>query len=230
MSVCCLAIVCLTDAAVLTITYEPSTIFLPIFPPQLFGLAFIREKDNTTRSDAELVSLYRRDGDVAVLSQLYQRYMDLVYGLCIKYLKDTETAKDAVINIYEELVPKLKQHEVSNFKSWLFTLSRNHCLMQLRKVKGKHTVEIADDFMQNAELLHLDEVKQKEEQLNSMEDCLKKLAEEQKTCVTLFYLQGKCYNEITEQTGIDWNKVRSYIQNGRRNLKLCMENKLEAES
>jgi RNA polymerase sigma-70 factor (ECF subfamily) len=203
---------------------------LPIFPLQLFGLAFIREKDNTNRSDAELVSLYRSGGDLTVLSQLYQRYMDLVYGLCIKYLKDTETAKDAVINIYEELVIKLKQHEVSNFKSWLFTLSRNHCLMQLRKVKGKHTVEIAEEFMQNGELLHLDEVKQKEEQLNSMEDCLEKLAEEQKTCVTLFYLQGKCYNEITELTGIDWNKVRSYIQNGRRNLKLCMENKLEADS
>jgi RNA polymerase sigma-70 factor (ECF subfamily) len=201
---------------------------LPIFPPQLFGLAFIREKDNTNLSDAELVSLYRLGGDLKVLSQLYQRYMELVYGLCIKYLKDSEKAKDAVINIYEELVPKLRQHKVSNFKSWLFTLSRNHCLMQLRKEKGKHTVEIADDFMQNAELLHLDEVKQKEEQLNSMEDCLEKLAEEQKICVTLFYLEGKCYNEITELTGIEWNKVRSYIQNGRRNLKLCMENKPES--
>ncbi len=200
-----------------------------IFPPQLFGLAFIREKDNTNRSDAELVSLYRSGGDLTVLSQLYQRYMDLVYGLCINYLKDAETAKDAVISIYEELVVKLKQHEVSNFKSWLYTLSRNHCLMQLRKEKGKRTVEIADDFMQNSELPHLDEVKAKEVQLTSMEDCLEKLVAEQKTCVTLFYLQGKCYNEITELTGIDWNKVRSYIQNGRRNLKLCMEEKETGE-
>lgn len=202
---------------------------MPIFPLQLFGLAFIREKDNTNRSDAELVSLYRSGGDLTVLSQLYQRYMDLVYGLCINYLKDAETAKDAVISIYEELVVKLKQHEVSNFKSWLYTLSRNHCLMQLRKEKGKRTVEIADDFMQNSELPHLDEVKAKEEQLTSMEDCLEKLVAEQKTCVTLFYLQGKCYNEITELTGIDWNKVRSYIQNGRRNLKLCMEGKETGE-
>lgn len=202
---------------------------MPIFPPQLFGLAFIREKDNTNRSDAELVSLYQSGGDLTVLSQLYQRYMDLVYGLCINYLKDAETAKDAVISIYEGLVVKLKQHEVSNFKSWLYTLSRNHCLMQLRKEKGKRTVEIADDFMQNSELPHLDEVKAKEEQLTSMEDCLEKLAAEQKTCVTLFYLQGKCYNDITELTGIEWNKVRSYIQNGRRNLKLCMEGKETGE-
>ena len=98
----------------------------------LFHLAFIKGKDDTALSDTELVELYRGNGDLAVLSLLYQRYMDLVYGICIKYLKDAETAKDAVINIYEELIPKLKQHEVANFKSWLYTLSRNHCLMQLR--------------------------------------------------------------------------------------------------
>lgn len=186
-------------------------------------MTFIREKERNLYSDAELTELYRKDGDLNVLALLYQRYMDLVYGVCLKYLKDPETSKDAVINIYEELIGKLKQHEVTNFKSWLYTLSRNHCLMHLRKEKGHATVEISDHFMQNEEMLHLDAVNQKEEQLNSMEKCLEQLSSEQKTCVTLFYLEGKCYNDITEQTGIEWNKVRSYIQNGRRNLKLCME-------
>jgi RNA polymerase sigma-70 factor (ECF subfamily) len=187
-------------------------------------LAFIREKDTHDLTDAELVSLYRKEADLNVLGKLYQRYMDLIYGVCLKYLKDPEAAKDAVINIYEELISKLKQHEVSHFKSWLYTLSRNHCLMQLRKEKGRSTVEIAEKFMQSEEMLHLDKVMEKESQLNSMEKCLEQLSEEQKSCVTLFYMQGKCYNEITEITGIEWNKVRSFIQNGRRNLKLCMEN------
>ncbi len=187
-------------------------------------MAFIREKDTHEFTDAELVSLYRKEADLNVLGKLYQRYMDLIYGVCLKYLKDPEAAKDAVIHIYEELISKLKQHEVSHFKSWLYTLSRNHCLMQLRKEKGRNTVEIAEKFMQSEEMLHLDSVMEKESQLNSMEKCLEQLSEEQKSCVTLFYLQGKCYNEITELTGIEWNKVRSFIQNGRRNLKLCMEN------
>jgi len=186
-------------------------------------LAFIREKEKNQSTDAELVNLYRAAGDLNILSTLYQRYMDLIYGICLKYLKDPEASKDAVINIYEELVTKLKQHEVSNFKSWLYTLSRNHCLMQLRKEKGHATVEIPEQFMQTEEMLHLNSVIQREDQLNSMEKCLEQLQAEQKTCVTLFYLQGKCYNDITEQTGIEWNKVRSHIQNGRRNLKLCME-------
>ena len=186
-------------------------------------MAFIREKEKNQSTDAELVNLYRAAGDLNILSTLYQRYMDLIYGICLKYLKDPEASKDAVINIYEELVTKLKQHEVSNFKSWLYTLSRNHCLMQLRKEKGHATVEIPEQFMQTEEMLHLNSVIQREYQLNSMEKCLEQLQPEQKTCVTLFYLQGKCYTDITEQTGIEWNKVRSYIQNGRRNLKLCME-------
>lgn len=200
-------------------------IFFPNFHPQLLCLAFIREKEKNDSTDAELVNRYRAAGDLHVLSVLYQRYMDLIYGVCLKYLKDPETSKDAVINIYEELIVKLKQHEVSHFKSWLYTLSRNHCLMQLRKEKGHATIEIPEQFMQSEEMLHLNSVTQREDQLNSMEKCLEQLPAEQKTCVTLFYLQGKCYNDITAQTGIEWNKVRSSIQNGRRNLKLCMEEK-----
>lgn len=188
-------------------------------------MAFIREKNKNDYSDAELVSLYRKDGDLNTLASLYQRYMELIYGVCLKYLKDPGTSKDAVINIYEELITKLRQHEVTHFKSWLYTLGRNHCLMQLRKEKGHGTVEITEQFMQTGEMLHLETVMQKEEQLNSMEKCIEQLSADQKSCITLFYLEGKCYNEITEQTGIEWKKVRSYIQNGRRNLKLCMENK-----
>ena len=190
-------------------------------------MTFIREHDTTNASDAELVQLYRKDGDVKVLGTLYQRYMDVIYGVCLKYLKDAEQSKDAVINIYEELTHKLKKHEVEHFKSWLYTLARNHCLMQLRREKGKNTVEMQESFMQSGEMMHPDEVLGKEGQLTAMEECMKQLSELQKTCVELFYLRGKCYNEICEQTGLEWNKVRSYIQNARRNLKLCMDSKLK---
>ena len=188
-------------------------------------MTFLREKDKTELSDAELVLQYRQQGDANVLGSLYQRYMDLIYGVCLKYLKEPDASKDAVINIYEELVTKLRKHEVEHFKSWLYTLARNHCLMELRRQKGKNTLEIPEQFMQSGEMLHLEDVLQKEEQLSSMEECLQQLAAEQKQCVELFYLYGKCYNEIVEQTGFEWNKVRSHIQNARRNLKLCMEGK-----
>ncbi len=174
-------------------------------------------------SDKELVDEYRAHGDLQVLGHLYQRYMELVYGVCLKYLADTDASKDAVMQIFEELVDKLRKHEVDNFKSWLHTVARNHCLMQLRSAKNRKKVAISPDLMQNEDELHLNGELEKESELKKLERCLQTLSAEQKQTVELFYLQQKCYNEIVEMTGLEWNKVRSLIQNGRRNLKICMD-------
>jgi RNA polymerase sigma-70 factor (ECF subfamily) len=186
-------------------------------------LAFIKKITNPALSDKELVHLYKQSADMKVLAELYGRYMDLLFGLCLKYLKDPETSRDAVMHIFEELVVKLKKHEVENFKSWLYTLAKNHCLMQLRTPKNLKTTEFKTDLVQSEEDLHLNGVLTREENLQKMERCLQTLSPEQKITIEMFYLQNKCYNEIAETTGIEWNKVRSYIQNGRRNLKICME-------
>jgi RNA polymerase sigma factor (sigma-70 family) len=181
---------------------------------------------STTETDKELVAAFKESGENDYLSKLYQRYMDLVFGVCLKYFKDAEKSKDAVMEIYLDLNTKLKNYEVDNFKGWLHVLARNYCLMQLRSPRNMKTTEFNADFMQSAENTHLNgEVLEKEENFVKLEQCLDTLQEEQKQSVRLFYLDNKCYNEITAITGYDWNKVRSYIQNGRRNLKLCMDGK-----
>lgn len=160
---------------------------------------------------------------MVVLGELYQRYMDLVYGVCLKYFREPEAAKDAVMQIFEELVSKLKKHEVENFRGWLHQVARNYCLMQLRTPRNLKTVEFNTDLVQNEENVHLNGVLEKEENFKKLEYCLGTLSAEQREAIRLFYLEGKCYNEIVEITGQGWNQVRSFIQNGRRNLKLCME-------
>lgn len=189
----------------------------------VWPLEFLGSIHASQQGDKELVELYRQNGDLKVLSDLYQRYMQLVYGICLKYFKETERSKDAVMNIFEELVVKVKEHEISNFKSWLYSLSRNYCLMQLRTPRNLKTTEFNMDAMQSLETVHLNGVFEKESQLVLLEQCLDRLATEQKQTVQLFYIEKKCYNEIAAITGFEWNKVRSFIQNGRRNLKLCME-------
>jgi RNA polymerase sigma-70 factor (ECF subfamily) len=186
-------------------------------------LPFLRNISTNKLSDKELVALYKESGDTGVLGELYQRYMDLVYGVCLKYFKEAESAKDAVINIFEELIGKLRKHEVDNFKGWLHQLAKNHCLMQLRTPKNLKTVEFNADFVQNEETVHLNGVLEKEENFLKLEYCISTLTDEQQLAIKLFYLEGKCYNEIVEITGQEWNQVRSFIQNGRRNLKICME-------
>ena len=187
-------------------------------------MAFLRNISSTNQSDQELVILYHQSGDLKVLGELYQRYMELVYGVCIKYLKEPEQAQDAVMQIFEELVSKLKKHEVDNFRGWLHQVAKNYCLMQLRTPKNLKTVELPSSLlMQNEEDVHLNGVMEKEENFEKLEKCMALLSDEQRMMIKLFYLEGKCYNEIVEATGQSWNQVRSAIQNGRRNLKLCME-------
>jgi RNA polymerase sigma factor (sigma-70 family) len=186
-------------------------------------LSFLKNISPHSSSDPELIDAYRQSADLEILAILYQRYMDLLYGVCLKYLGEPETAKDAVIAIFEELAQKLRKHEVDNFKGWLYTLAKNYCLMQLRSTRRIRTHELDPDRMQMTEDLHLNGIMEKEASLDKLSKCLETLSPEQKTTVELFYLQSKCYKEIETMTGLEWNKVRSNIQNGRRNLKICME-------
>ncbi len=184
-------------------------------------LTFIK-KILSAEDDQVLVQLYRKEENIDVLGELYNRYMELVYGVCLKYMKEPEDAKDCVINIFEELITKLKKYEVDNFKGWLYQLAKNHCLMKLRRKKSQPYV-IDADIMHLQENIHLDGVMEKETQLNTMEYCIEQLPHEQKQAIELFYLKEKCYKEIADSTQTDINKVRSFIQNGRRNLKICMD-------
>lgn len=186
-------------------------------------MAFLKKISKQSASDAELINLYKQTRDLNILAELFQRYMDLIYGVCLKYLKEPESAQDSVMMIFEELTAKLLKHEVDNFKSWLYTLCKNHCLMQLRSEKKYASVKLDDELVQLEENVHLNGVLERETNLKQLEGCMQQLVPEQRMVIELFYLRNKCYNEITLITGLEWNKVRSFIQNGRRNLKLCME-------
>lgn len=185
-------------------------------------MPFLQQHMMKDADDATLIRNYKESGRLEYLAALYERYMDLVYGVCLKYLDD-ESAKDAVMQIFEELIGKVKQHEIQQFRGWLHVLSRNHCLMKIRATKGR-TVSIDEQlFMETGENNHPDNGFSLENNLQAMEKCLDTLPEEQKRSVNLFYLQEKSYREVADITGYEMNKVKSYIQNGKRNLKICME-------
>lgn len=174
-------------------------------------------------NDESLLLQFKQTGDQQVLTTLYLRYSDLLYGVCLKYLENAHDAQDAVMNIYHQLLQKLPDHEIHNFKSWVYVLAKNYCLMQLRVSKKNITISLEQQSMQSDDFTHLDNVIEKEETFKRLEACIEKLPGQQKQTIQLFYYDNKCYNEIAATTGIDWNKVRSLIQNGRRNLKICME-------
>lgn len=176
-----------------------------------------------SQTDNEIIERYKKSGDLSLIGSLYTRHTALVYGVCMKYLKDRETAKDAVMQVFEKLITSLKNHEVENFKAWLYVTTRNHCLMELRHKRGKFMEEISPILMENEFLLHQQVDDEREQDLKKMEECINKLVEGQQQCVRLFYLEERCYKEIVTVTGFEMNQVKSFIQNGKRNLKICME-------
>lgn len=176
-------------------------------------------------SDKELINIFLKTRNSETVGVLYERYGHLVLGLCFKYLKNKEEAKDASLQIFGNLLDDLKKYKIEYFKSWLYVYSKNFCLMILRKRQSSLKKEL--DLKENVHLLvdfndetHLQE---KEKQISLMEKAIDLLNEEQKKCIHLFYFDNRSYNEIVEITGYSNNDVKSYIQNGKRNLKLKME-------
>lgn len=187
---------------------------------------FSRKMQPVAATDEELWESYRSSGNLTVLGKLYEPYMPLIYGVCLKYLQDAEQSKDAVMQIFEELVRKAPQHQVTQFKGWLYVLARNYCLMQLRSSKKMPLINL-DEVMEFNPFLHLHVNEDREEEMQALEHCLKTLVHTQQQALQLFYYQEKCYKEIAEATGCSLNEVKSYIQNGKRNLKICMERSRE---
>ena len=176
-----------------------------------------------SQQDHELLHQYRESMDLKILGDLYQRHTEMVYYVCFRYLQDSELSKDAVMNIFEELIYKANKQEIKDFPRWLYVLTKNHCLMYLRSQKNKSQISL-DEFVKFPEdLHHYEHDDEKEGQLTAMEGCLSKLPERQQQSVRLFFLEEKCYKEISESTGYSLNEIKSYIQNGKRNLKNCME-------
>jgi RNA polymerase sigma factor (sigma-70 family) len=186
-------------------------------------LAFIQNIADPSIPDAQLLNAFKQSGDLNYLGTLYARYMELVYGVCLKYLVDGEAAKDATMQVFEELILKVQKHSIDNFRGWLYVLAKNHCLMKLRSSKNQVLVPFDGTFMQSGDNPHHEGAEEKEAQLQLLEACIEKLKDDQKNVIKLFYLQEKCYNDIVTETSLDWNQVRSLVQNGRRNLKICMD-------
>jgi len=184
----------------------------------------LSEKPYNHISDQDLLQQYYNTDDNRLLGVLLQRYTMLLLGVCMKYLKNEEAAKDAVQQIYLKVIHELRRYPVQYFKSWLYMIARNYCLMQLRKHHVKHVQEVSENIMEEAPSL-AGEV-EKEKTITAMEASLEQLSSEQKTCITLFYLEKRSYQQISEQTGFNLMQVKSFIQNGKRNLKLLVEKKL----
>ena len=183
-------------------------------------MIFNRKIENMT--DTELINLYKKGGDKQVVGILFKRYTGFVFAVCLKYLRSRDESEDAVMQIFEKLIFDLPKHSVVNFKSWLYTVAKNHCLHIIRDRKKNLNTVPHQPFMESGQNMYLDNEDIVEMRIDALERELCNLAHEQRVCIELFYLQQKSYNEVASITGYTLNQVKSYIQNGKRNLKISI--------
>jgi RNA polymerase sigma-70 factor (ECF subfamily) len=177
-------------------------------------------------NDNALLENFYTSRDNEWLGILLERYTLLLLGVCMKYLKNEEEARDCVQQVFLKVITEMHKYKVEYFKSWIYMVAKNHCLMKLRDRQGKIPVELTEQHaVTPSEETDRQRFIQDDRTLSLMEEALEELSAEQKQCVTLFYLQKKSYQEISEQTGYNTMQVKSYIQNGKRNLKLMIEKK-----
>lgn len=188
--------------------------------------------DPTILNDAQLLEQFKKKNDSTYLGVLLQRYSMLVFGVCMKYLKDKTLAEDSTQSIFEKVIKEVVKYDIPYFKSWLYSVSKNHCLMELRKSPSKFnftnddisTLEIQADQDDELELNEFI----KNEKNSILETALQLIKEEQRECITLFYLNKKSYKEIEHITGLSFLEIKSHIQNGKRNLRIIIK-RLENE-
>ena len=181
-------------------------------------------------SDGELLDHYLRTGRLDYFGELYNRYMPLVYGLCLKYLRRVEAAEDAVMQIFEDLAPKVGRYDIKEFRTWIYTVARNHCLQKLRGAGKEIPLDFAPAVMESENVLHLLTKKEEDEKrYGVLEDCIERLPGPQKESIRLFFMEEKSYADIADITKYAVKSVKSYIQNAKRNLKICMEKRGEGQ-
>lgn len=178
-------------------------------------------------TDEELLSYYQSDGNQEWIGILLERYTLLLFGVCMKYLKNEEEAKDSVQQIFLKVLTEVAKYRITYFKSWLYMVAKNYCLMKLRGEQNKTLLELTDNMVNAPAEDKKSELIENEKTFSLLEDAIEELNDEQKQCVTLFYIQKLSYNQIVERTGYSLSQVKSYIQNGKRNLKLLLERKLK---
>jgi RNA polymerase sigma-70 factor (ECF subfamily) len=190
----------------------------------------IKQLEFDRQLDLLQIREFRKTGDLEVLGKIYYKYIHLVYGVSLKYLKNREAAQDAAMQIFEKLTVEAIRQEIGHFRNWLFVVTKNHCLMELRKQntedeRFKDWAEEEKKIMESGFEMHpIDE----DPRLNeALRDCIKNLNVQQRDCIDMFYFKKKSYNDIASLLKYDEKNVKSYIQNGTRNLKICLESKHE---
>ncbi len=184
-------------------------------------------KPHDKYTDEELLARYKQTGNSEHFGVLYNRYIPLIYGLCLKYLKNITLAEDAVMDIFEDILPKVQRYDIREFRTWIYTVARHHALAAATDSKQTATMELIPEIVQSSPTMVWADADDTTDREQMLEECMQQLPDVQRVAIQKFYFEGKSYADIVDETGLHLKSVKSYIQNGKRNLRICIEKRLK---
>ncbi len=185
-------------------------------------MQFLKSGKGTSKNDVEIISAYRKNQDPDLIGMLFDRYSHLIFAVSMKYLKNEENSKDAVLKIFEKLPRDLMAYDIQNFSAWIHTVTKNYCFKALSSTKY-----FSSNIEQLVDKTEEDDRGFEAEYLPHLEKAIEQLKNEQKICIDLFYMKNMSYQEVSDKTGFNMNQVKSFIQNGKRNLKIILMKKID---
>ncbi len=173
-------------------------------------------------SEEALLAMYYQQRDNIYIGELLSRYTLRLLGVCLKYLKDEDSAKDMVQQVFEKVLQDIGKYKIDNFGGWLYRIAQNACISQIRLKKPvAYEAELmTQPVEEDADRAYFWAVDRKYEHLQT---ALGRLKPDQGVCVEAFFLQKKSYQEIAHEYGYSLAEVKSHIQNGKRNLRIIIE-------
>lgn len=188
-----------------------------------------KQKTGDERTDEYLLERYRKTGDSVYFGELYDRYIPLLYGVCLKYLQNKDEAQDAVMQIFEDLLPKIVSYDIQMFKPWLYNVTKNYCLKVLKSKKRELVVDFDSSFMESDEIMSLSNNESDRSYELALAYCKAKLPDNQQIALDMFFTNNLSYADISRSLNVEVKTIKSQIQNGKRNLKNCIEKRLKNE-
>ena len=190
-----------------------------------------RDDQLSELDDNSLIHQYQEQQEHRYFNELYQRYAHLVFGSCLKQVKNRDEAKDLTMIIFEKLVERLPTEQVDNFKTWIYYFTRNECISHLRKQEAttkreeewKKMRKSEEIFMENETLLrpytdnsisNIDGA--------ALQHAIQQLSKAQQQCIRRFFFEQQSYKQIATATRWSLKEVKSHLQNGKRKLRLIL--------
>jgi RNA polymerase sigma factor (sigma-70 family) len=168
-------------------------------------------------TDEQLVRLYVDTQRNTFFEELYERYADKVYRKCLTFVKDQAKAEDFTHDIFLKLIVRIGTfRETSKFSTWLFSITYNYCMDQLRLTKKMAENELTETFDIVEESEDIEEIEMDAQRLRQV---LENISPQERTILLMKYQDDFSIKDIADTFGLTESAVKMRLKRTKEKLR-----------